>query len=578
MSRLFKSRPMLWVSRLIDPRSLFFRIALFIALAGTALSGSLAYLYYHQMTTRGIETTELKNSEILYMFSNQVSNDISRNVSRRLTVRMEDLRERLGESIIYTAAFSKAGELVVDIGETPFTSKAKFEAEFATVAETLEPAILHHIPMIISPSVLPNGAFAGYVVMTWDQDVISGPLKEIALVAGGVLAVVFAIWSAVVIATVRRMVGRPLASISATLLDFEKGNFDVERHDLGHATQLELIKDGFVSLGGNLASAAMASAQKELENEQKSFAIDRLSAALESLAKQDLSRELKEPLPGQYEVLRENLNTAQGAMAGTLFEISDACAKFDTEVESLVNAAADLAGRSDAQALTLSDIATSLSEASTSTQSAVDRAKDVEVSVLKTNETVYASGEVVTAAVGAMEKIEKSSRDIQKIIAVIEDIAFQTNLLALNASVEAARAGVAGKGFAVVATEVGSLSRRTGDAAKEVRDIISNSVMDVGKGVDLVRKLGDSLHEAVAGVTVIDEGVSGLVETFVGFAQTFEQLNSGTVVLDGATQESAVMAEKMKSTTDKLHAQSSDLQRHVGQFSLPGSHGYSDAA
>lgn len=551
-----------------DVRSLFFRIAFSIGLAGMVMSASLAYVYYQQMTNRGLESAQQLKDEMLFMFSSQVSLDINRNVTRRIESSAEGLRARLGDAVIYTGIYNKDGKNLVEQGETEALSGRDFTSEFEIVAETLEPVHDHEATLTISPSIMPNGQLAGFVVLSWDEDVIRAPLRELAMVAACILVAVFLVWTMAVIGLVRKMVGRPLKSISTTLQDFEHQNFEVNEKEFGHVTQLEVIRDGFVSLGAKLANAAQADAQQQIENTQKTDAIEQLSTALERLANRDLSLDIHEPFSGQYEVLRQNYNTAQGAMAETLDTISDVCAIFDAEIGTMVDAATNLASRSDKQAKTLSAIVDSISDAHASTENAVDRAKDVEDKVRETNQTVKESGVVVTSAVGAMEAIETSSMEIQKIITVIEDIAFQTDLLALNAAVEASRAGEAGKGFAVVATEVRNLSGRTGDAAKEVRNLISNSVTHVGEGVDLVRRLGVSLGDAIEGVTDIDERVNDLVATFVGFSSTLDTLNSGTLELDKATQSSATMAEGMKQTTGKLHARASELQTHVGHFTL----------
>jgi methyl-accepting chemotaxis protein len=112
-----------------------------------------------------------------------------------------------------------------------------------------------------------------------------------------------------------------------------------------------------------------------------------------------------------------------------------------------------------------------------------------------TRDVAGRGGEVVSQAVSAMSRIEESSRKISDIISVIDEIARQTNLLALNAAVEAARAGEAGRGFAVVASEVRNLAQRSSQAAKDIKDLIQNSSNEVGQGVQLVNRTGDSLNE-----------------------------------------------------------------------------------
>ena len=103
-----------------------------------------------------------------------------------------------------------------------------------------------------------------------------------------------------------------------------------------------------------------------------------------------------------------------------------------------------------------------------------------------------------------MGGIETSSKQIAKIIGVIDEIAFQTNLLALNAGVEAARAGDAGRGFAVVASEVRALAQRSADAAKEIKTLISTSTQQVDAGVRLVGETGNALGRIVAQVATMN--------------------------------------------------------------------------
>ena len=110
-----------------------------------------------------------------------------------------------------------------------------------------------------------------------------------------------------------------------------------------------------------------------------------------------------------------------------------------------------------------------------------------------------------------MARIEDSSRKIADIIGVIDEIARQTNLLALNAAVEAARAGEAGRGFAVVASEVRSLAQRSSQAAKDIKDLITNSTGQVKDGVELVNRAGSSLAEIVSSIKDVTTIVAGHV-------------------------------------------------------------------
>jgi methyl-accepting chemotaxis protein len=111
-----------------------------------------------------------------------------------------------------------------------------------------------------------------------------------------------------------------------------------------------------------------------------------------------------------------------------------------------------------------------------------ESARAANESATGTREVADRGGQVVAKAVGAMARIEETLHKVSDIIGVIDEIARQTNLLALNAAVEAARAGDAGRGFAVVASEVRSLAQRSSQAAKDIKDLITNSNIQVREG------------------------------------------------------------------------------------------------
>jgi hypothetical protein len=167
-----------------------------------------------------------------------------------------------------------------------------------------------------------------------------------------------------------------------------------------------------------------------------------------------------------------------------------------------------------------------------------------------------------------MSAIENSSKQINQIIGVIDEIAFQTNLLALNAGVEAARAGEAGRGFAVVAQEVRALAQRSAEAAKEIKTLISSSTQQVSQGVSLVGQTGEALQRIVAKVGEIDALVTEIAASAAEQATGLNEVNTAVNQMDQVTQQNAAMVEQSTAATHSLKGETGELVRLIGRFQV----------
>ncbi len=226
----------------------------------------------------------------------------------------------------------------------------------------------------------------------------------------------------------------------------------------------------------------------------------------------------------------------------------------------------DLSQRTQEQAAALEETASSMEEMTATVKQNADNAR--QANQLSSNARSHAEkgGEVVQRAVGAMAEINVSSRKISDIISVIDEIAFQTNLLALNAAVEAARAGEQGRGFAVVASEVRSLAQRSATAAKEIKDLINDSVEKVNAGSQLVDESGRTLNDIMEAVKRVSDIVAEIAAASEEQAQGIDQVNNAVSQMDTTTQQNAALVEEASAASKALEQQAQGLVAQVGQF------------
>jgi len=285
------------------------------------------------------------------------------------------------------------------------------------------------------------------------------------------------------------------------------------------------------------------------------------------------SKDLTQRIPmagksGELEMLCGGVNDLLDTISGVMTEIKAASREVSNAAAEISTSTTDLSQRTEEQAASLEQTSASMEQMAATVKKNAENAQHANDLTRTTREVADRGGAVVAEAVTAMAAIEDSSRKISDIISVIDEIARQTNLLALNAAVEAARAGEAGRGFAVVASEVRSLAQRSSQAAKDIKDLITNSSGQVQDGVQLVNRAGASLKEILDSIRQVADIVAEITNASAEQASGIDQINKALSQMDEVTQQNSALVEENAATAKTLEQQSGAMDRRIGAFRL----------
>ncbi len=370
---------------------------------------------------------------------------------------------------------------------------------------------------------------------------------------------------------VSRWIGDPLRALVETTGKLTAGDTSApidgteHDHEFGRLAQaLSTLRDT------QIERRDVIEPQAERERGERERVVAALGVGLRDLSSGKLTARLHERFAPEYEQLRTDFNEAMEKLQDAMHSVVMNAGNINNAAGEISQSSDDLARRTENQAATLEETAAAMEELTASVSSTADGAGKANRFVTDTKKSAEASGAVVRETVEAMSRIQQSSDQISQIIGVIDDIAFQTNLLALNAGVEAARAGEAGRGFAVVASEVRALAQRSSDAAKEIKELISDSSQHVESGVDLVNRTGTALGEIVTMVGTVSDLVAEISAATSEQSTGLVEINTSVNQLDQVTQQNAAMVQEATAASHELTRDANALTQLTARFSMDG--------
>ena len=395
-----------------------------------------------------------------------------------------------------------------------------------------------------------------------------------------------------------RNIGSPIRKMTATMRKLAGGDNSIEvpamgrKDEIGQMAQaVASFKDAAIEkvrLEAETAKLTRASAQAEADAAELARAaaeaqaerarrdaelartVEKVVAALgeglERLAQGDLTCRLPGEFAADYKKTQDDFNSAIDKLQETIGAIASSARQVTSAAAEISTSTTDLSQRTEEQAASLEETSASMEQMAATVKKNAENAQQANQLSSNTRDIANRGGEVVANTVKAMARIEESSRKIADILGVIDEIARQTNLLALNAAVEAARAGDAGRGFAVVASEVRALAQRSSQAAKDIKDLISNSSSEVKEGVELVNRAGTSLAEITASIKLVADLVADIAKASIEQTSGIEQINKALSQMDGVTQQNTALVEENAAAAKTLEDQSEAMDERIRFF------------
>jgi methyl-accepting chemotaxis protein len=274
---------------------------------------------------------------------------------------------------------------------------------------------------------------------------------------------------------------------------------------------------------------------------------------------------------GDFRRIVDGMNETLEMIVAPIATVKVAVETIGTAAREIAEGNSDLSRRTEEQAASLEKTAASMEELSATVKQNADNARQANQLAAAASEVAVKGGDAVAEVVSTMSAINASSKQIEDIISVIDGIAFQTNILALNAAVEAARAGEQGRGFAVVAGEVRNLAQRSASAAKEIKELITDSVSKTTEGTKQVENAGNTMQEIVTSVKRVSDIIGEIAAASQEQSLGITQVNDAIMKMDDVTQQNTALVEEAAAAAESMLEQADELMNAVSVFQIEGS-------
>ena len=285
-----------------------------------------------------------------------------------------------------------------------------------------------------------------------------------------------------------------------------------------------------------------------------------------TVASGDLTSRIEVRTTDETGQLMQAMKDMNESLLNTVLQVRQSSDTIAMATSEIASGNLDLSSRTEQQAASLEETASSMEEITSTVRQTGDNARQANQLAAQAAEIATRGSDVASLVADTMREIEGSSKKIVDIISVIDGITFQTNILALNAAVEAARAGEQGRGFAVVATEVRSLAQRSAIAAREIKDLIDDSVDKVLHGTGLVNNAVSTMLEIGDSIRRVNDIVSEITMATQEQVQGIEQVNQAVAEMDTVSQQNAALVEEAAAAAESMQDQARALVSLVDVF------------